>query len=224
MSKKDNSQVKLPAGFRLTNDTRKDLVKVALKDKFGKRTEELFNQEIEHLNALCEYLYPLEKRRILEYGTTVFEYRYTPLMFVNSISIDDVTIGASGYHYSSVNTGLLENLDYMGWQKDNEQYAVLVPKSEFRYSSSDIRKKLPKAYYDKLFAFILKCEAFVKKRNAVKAGLETLLLNYSSARVLCEAYPEFIDWIYQYMELPPSCSDASSHDIMQEIRKTVATV
>jgi len=224
MSKKDNPQVKIPTGFRLTNDTRKGLVNVALKDKFGKRTEELFNQEIEYLNAICEYIYPLEKRRFLENGATIFNKMYTPFTFEDSIDIENDTIGLEYNYLTTIRSGLLGDLSYMGWRKDTDTYYVRVPKHEYRYDKYHIYSLLPKTYYKKLQAFINECKLFVQKRDSVIKNLETLLVNYNSAKVLCESYPEFITWIYQYMQLPPSCSDASSHDLMQEIRKTVETV
>ena len=233
MTKKKESKpvISLPDNFRLTTETRQKLTLVALKDKFGKRTEELFDQEIEFLNCINEYLYPLEKRKLLQQYTTVFDDRYTPFIHINAMEIDDQTIGPRSSSYSTKLgksvlhfTGLLQSVSYMQWNDGYDEYKIIVPKSEFRYTDSAIRKLLPKAYYDKLFAFVLKCQTFVKKRELVRQSLEALLLQYTSAKKLCEDYPEFIDWIYQYAELPPQCTDMGSHDLMQEIRNTCATV
>lgn len=221
----------IPTGFRLTNDTRNELVNFILKIKFGKRTEELLNQEIDYVNYIIEYLYPIDKKNILKQGTSIFYKDYDPFTIEKQIAFDGIEIGIRNISYNLKNdrntiaySCLLGNIRYAEIYSNSEECLIPMPKREYAYSREDVKRLLPQAYYNKILTFIDTCKRHVKKRKIVRESLEALLLQYTSAKKLCEDHNEFISWINQYAGLPPRCTNIGTYDLMVEINSTCDTI
>ena len=225
------AKINIPTGFRLTNDTRSGLVNFILKIKFGKRTEELLNQEIDYVNYIIEYLYPIDKKNILKQGTSIFYKDYNPFTIEKQIAFDGKEIGIQNIGYNLKNdkdtiifSCLLGNIRYAEIYSNSGECSIPAPKREYTYSQEDVKRLLPQAYYNKILTFIDTCKRHVEKRKIVRESLEALLLQYTSAKKLCEDHDEFISWINQYANLPPKCTDIGTHDLMQEIRQTCKAI